>query len=126
MRILIVEDNAERIKAFIDNYTSIAKLSLVLDTKDAIGTLEENDPFDVIFLDHDLGGETMVQSGKGTGYEVAQWLVDNPDKMAQFVILHSLNPTGRLNMLEVLTDAYGPDRIFDGPFAWTRCILNGE
>lgn len=47
-----------------------------------------SEKWDYVFLDHDLGGQTYVPSGSGTGYEVAQWISNNPDQKPEKVIIH--------------------------------------
>lgn len=59
--------------------------------------------FDIVCLDHDLDGMTYVQSGKGTGFEVAEYMATG--RMAskpQLVIVHSFNQVGAQLMLTVL------------------------
>ena len=67
--------------------------------------IEDNEPFEIIFLDHDLDGQIYVPSGPGTGYEVAQWLKNHPEKMPGKVILHTCNEYGAVLMLEELPEA---------------------
>ena len=42
---------------------------------------------------------------RGTGYQVAEWLRDNPDKKPKKIILHTFNQFGAAKMLEVLPEA---------------------
>ena len=60
--------------------------------------------FDIIFLDHDLGGKIYVQSGKETGYEVVEYLCNlNPHLQAGIlVVVHSFNPVGAENMMKLM------------------------
>lgn len=114
MRVLILEDNAERCKHFsrslIGHDVDITEFS-----KEAIELLKEK-TYDILFLDHDLGGETYVKSGAGTGYEVAEWLSYNTDRKPKEIYLHSLNEWGRKNMLGVLPEA------IETPFAWLNIV----
>ncbi len=57
--------------------------------------------FDVVSLDHDLGGEQMVDSHSETGYEVAKFIskMSDPPKV---IIVHTFNPTGASNMMSVM------------------------
>lgn len=48
-----------------------------------------------VFFDHDLG------TGK-TGYDVAKWIVEN-EVPIKFFNVHSMNPVGRKNIVELLT-----------------------
>jgi hypothetical protein len=72
--------------------------------------------WDVLMLDHDLGGNVYVPSGgsEPTGYDVAKWLRLNPEYKPEKIILHSLNPIGRKNMLKELPEA------LDLPHAWEK------
>jgi CheY-like chemotaxis protein len=72
---------------------------------DCIREIENSEPFDIIFLDHDLGGKIYVPSGPCTGYEVAQWLKGHPEKMPGKVILHTCNENGAAYMMEELPEA---------------------
>lgn len=83
---------------------------------------EENPGFDLILLDHDLGGQVYVESGPGTGQEVAEWLARNvyqPQFLHRVpqprVVVHSWNPDGGKRMFNTLTDAgYDVDRVYFG------------
>jgi len=105
MQILILEDNPERKKAFHKGLGVRHHLAIVDTVELAIElaktATENNDPFDVIFIDHDLGGEIYAASDeKNTGYQFAKWLQENNIK-AQFVT-HSLNPAGAMRICQVL------------------------
>jgi len=103
MNILILEDDKERHKAFLNNL-NVASVVIVDTAKEAIQKLSKYS-WDYLFLDHDLGGQQMVESGPGTGYEVALWLEQNPDKQPAKIIIHSFNPTGALKMKQALPKA---------------------
>ena len=105
MNVLIVEDNPDRIKIFRRNLAG----STVVHTdqpKKAIQLLRDKD-WDVVCLDHDLHPDRPYEeSGPGTGFEVAAWLSENPNRMPRHgVYLHTLNPVGAQNMKAVLPDA---------------------
>jgi hypothetical protein len=58
-----------------------------------------------LFLDHDLDGETYVDSDKpNTGMEVVRWLERHP-KEIRTVVVHSLNATAAQMMIERLRRA---------------------
>lgn len=103
MKILILDDNYTRLRVFQQKLIGHVVVCTTT-VKEATTALKEDD-FDVIFLDHDLNGEQNIPSGPGTGYEVAQWLHDYPEKQAPTVILHSLNETGRKNIMSLLPTA---------------------
>lgn len=73
-------------------------------SKQAIEFLQKN-KYDLIMLDHDLGGKSMEESGPGTGYEVAQWIKNNM-KNPPKIFIHSHNPVGAKNMQQVLPKAH--------------------
>ena len=110
MNILVLEDDNTRIMAFKRKFIGCTT-TFVKTAKEAIKLLADK-YWDILFLDHDLGGEEMVESGPGTGYEVACWLEENPSKKPNRIYLHSLNPVGRQNMKDALPDA------IEVPFAW--------
>jgi CheY-like chemotaxis protein len=104
LRILVLDDDEARHRAFARKF-----IGNIVDrchtATEAIGLLESNSVYDVICLDHDLGGQQMADSGPGTGYEVACWLESHPDKQAKTIILHTFNPSGARNMRAVLPQA---------------------
>jgi len=110
MKILILEDDPVRWKHFKQALAG-HELIITEHTKEAIELLSKN-MFEVLFLDHDLGGLQMVASGDGTGYEVAKWLNEHPERIPKEVYLHSLNPAGRANMKQMIPGAV------EAPFAW--------
>ena len=100
IKILIVEDDKNRIKWFKDelieftlDIVETAKLGIAL-----CGTRK----YDIIFLDHDLGGEIYVPSeNDNTGYQVAKVMV-NSINFETPVVVHSHNPSGAKNICSVL------------------------
>lgn len=113
MKILILEDNEDRIIQFKNNF-ALYPPTVVENANDAIKQLTDN-KWDVLFLDHDLGGSVHVSiDEKNTGSEVARFLKKNPDKIPGLVILHSLNIDGRKNMKMLI-----PSSIMV-PFAWDK------
>jgi hypothetical protein len=68
--------------------------------------------WDVLFLDHDLGGEVYVdERNENTGSEVVRWMTDNLPKVNR-VIIHSLNHDASLNMMSKLKSCgYNVDKI---------------
>lgn len=112
--VLVLEDNEERIKHFKKNL--VGNNFKIVSVSDACIELLVKDKWDVLFLDHDLGGRSYVPSSESnTGYQVAKFLHDNPKyKPSEVIIIHSLNPIGAENMQNALPEAY---RI---PFAWTK------
>ena len=111
MRVFVLDDSDERLRIFrskLIGHTVITAKTV----SEAISALGKDGPFEYIFLDHDLADQTMVPSGPGTGYEVAQWLAQHPEKQAPNIILHSFNPDGRKAMASALPKAQ------ESPGAW--------
>jgi CheY-like chemotaxis protein len=110
MRILVLDDDQIRLSKFKHKYLN-DDVDCVETSKDAINKLDTEN-YDCLFLDHDLGGEVYVDSGENTGYEVAKWLADNPQKQPKIIFIHSLNPIGSENMKQLLP------RAVKKTFAW--------
>ena len=103
-RVLILEDDANRVFTFKKNLVGLS----VYVEETATGAIHKlnTESWDLLLLDHDLGGEQMVSSdNKNTGSEVARWLSENPDKKPPVIILHSFNPIGRNNMKKLLPES---------------------
>jgi CheY-like chemotaxis protein len=112
MRIVVLEDNKERQACFKRGL--IGYTALITDTaRDCIKALQ-NEDWDAVFLDHDLYQQAYVPSGPGTGYEVAEWLSLNRNRMPARVYVHSFNDNGRAKMLGVLPEAVAV------PGVWVR------
>ena len=103
MNILILEDNKERI-AYFSNLRSEHSVTITEFAHEAIRLLKEN-KWDILMLDHDLGGQEMVPSGPGTGYEVADFLSKNEHLKPERIIIHSFNGPGSQNMKAALPEA---------------------
>lgn len=110
--ILILEDDIERISWFHKILDGHFKVTYVDNAIDAIYLLNKNN-YDFLMLDHDLGGEQMVDiKDENTGSRVA----DEIKKLGINVptIIHSYNPNGVDNMLDLLPHAKAlPFKTFD-------------
>ena len=113
--ILVLEDDPVRHIAFKKQLTG-SNYVIVETAQEAIDQLREK-TWDCLFLDHDLGGRVYEDSGDGTGYEVAEWLSERPEKQPGCIIIHSLNPVGADNMHNKLPKS------LKVPFAWTKINL---
>jgi hypothetical protein len=101
MSILFLDDDPDRIRAFRSRIPS----AVITKTADEViaQLLAEN--WDVVCLDHDLGGEMFVSSERDdTGAGVARWIADNKPSVGRFIV-HSHNPDGAKNMESVLKGA---------------------
>lgn len=103
MKILILEDDKNRIKWFKEN-TIGHSVDIVESAKPAIHLIQEK-KYDVIFLDHDLGGEVYVDSNNdNTGYQVAKALLMSINETTP-VVVHSLNSVGAKNIQRIIPEA---------------------
>lgn len=117
IKVLILDDMVVRHELFKQRLDSgQCEITSVFTAQGCIDQLHNHGPWDWIFLDHDLGGEVHVPSGPGTGYEVAKFIQQNPDKAPKNIIVHSANGTGANNMMGLLHDLNAQWI----PYAWTK------
>lgn len=111
MRIFILEDNEYRMIKFRRELVG-HQIDHTDNVKDGMVLVKEN-KYDLIFLDHDLGGEEMVDSyEKNTGYQLAKFIDSvfadgrdfTPNRKTPCVI-HSCNPAGSANIKQALSHA---------------------
>ncbi len=120
MNIVFLDDNTERLanaeKFIYDNIDRKEDdvIYLVETANQAIEILKTKKPY-VVFLDHDLGGEVYVDSGReDCGMEVVRWMVSNIEVEKQAVInkqpythaivVHSWNTVAGQEMVNKLID----------------------
>jgi CheY-like chemotaxis protein len=103
MRILVLDDSETRLKAFRQKLIG-TEVVTVMTASEAIEQLDRS-VYDAVCLDHDLGDQHMVPSGKDTGYEVAQWLQMHPEKQPAIIAVHSFNTVGAQNIMSLLPHA---------------------
>lgn len=103
MKVLVVEDNSARLAKFKvdlaghDVYFAETSIRAQRFLKKHI--------FDIIFLDHDLGGRIMVESNdQNTGYQVAKAISGSANEDA-YIVIHSANVVGANNIKAVLPKA---------------------
>jgi len=101
MRILFLDDDDNRHRAFSRWLTPGHDVVFVHTAAEAIQALTSQS-FDIAFLDHDLGGEVMVTRVENTGYEVTLWMEAHELLCPAVVVLHSMNPSGRLRQQQAL------------------------
>ena len=105
MKCLVLDDDAMRHRLFGRNFTA-HEMTYVFTAEAAIEALQQN-TYDAIFLDHDLGDRVYVDSHgpEKTGYTVAKWIAEHPNRKPAQIYVHSLNPVGASNIQAVLPDA---------------------
>ncbi len=106
MRILILEDESIRReefeKCFKDGSITFC------DTADQAIKLLNEEQWDEVWLDHDLGdynGKRFLNPYTNNGYVVAQWLEKHPRKKPKTIYIHSINSVGAANMKSALPEA---------------------
>lgn len=97
--IIILEDSQARIDRFKQVFPHAFYCETALGCKEYLKQLDE---IDLLFLDHDLGGEVYVDSlNKNTGMEVVRYLETNAVYVFNIVV-HSLNIPAAKDMHERL------------------------
>lgn len=125
---LILEDDINRINEFKQrfNEVSITIEPFFVDTaKDCIDKLEA-DHFDLVFLDHDLGGQVFVDTeNKNTGSEVARYISTSEKSFDNTTfICHSYNPAGRKNICSLIKGCHEIPSIWDESVFHERLKFN--
>lgn len=97
--VFIVEDNAARIKWFIEKLGSRI-IGIYDKPENAITALRSFNinEIDLFFLDHDLGGDFEPPFTE----EVAKFMIDQDPKIGKRTIIHSCNPAGARNLYAML------------------------
>ena len=132
MRVLFLDDQEVRFTVFKQLCIGKGVQAEWVDTADkAIDFLRQNDPYDLVCLDHDLGpehynaysqeeiGEEPNYGDDATGYDVALFIVTELDdeKQPRFAAVHSFNRHGSQRMTAVLSEAGAQEVIFVFPFS---------
>lgn len=103
-RVLFLDDNYDRIKAFRRRYEHEFDITVVMTAQECIHELQKSH-FEVVFLDHDLGGEEWVDSTReDTGMGVVRWIEEHRPEVGEFIV-HSHNPPAANNMKVALDRA---------------------
>jgi len=104
MRILFLDDDPQR--HFTFQRCTIGRNRTQVEAVDAAHDelLNATDNhFDIVSLDHDLEGKIYQPSDEKSGAEVCRFLATMPvEALPQKIILHSFNPTGVSNMMNIL------------------------
>jgi CheY-like chemotaxis protein len=102
MNFLFLDDNPERTKTARSCYPA----GIYTETaKECIEKFQEKEDWDIVMLDHDLGGEIYVDSGReDCGMEVVRQICQNKKKV-NIIIVHTLNHPAAEEMIRKLIDA---------------------
>jgi len=114
MKIFILEDDENRIEGFKHAIKDSHDLTICRWLKDSPlisikrGAYELfHPPYDLILLDHDLGGQQYVDSNEEeTGYQFAKFIAAASKGIDEtWIIVHSYNPEGAAAMVQVLRES---------------------
>lgn len=101
MKILLIDDIRTeatlRMMGHDDAPTQIAR-----NYDEAIKALRDEGPWDLVYLDHDLGDTEMAK----TGYGIMNFLEANPQYLPGEIIFVTSNPVGRKQMMTVYAKLY--------------------
>lgn len=89
-----------RFKAF-QQFTIGHNVKHVETAKQCMLALMNDEPYDLVTLDHDLGGKTFQQEKENSGTEVAEFIkyVLPKNKYPKKFLVHSWNPQGAERMI---------------------------
>jgi len=105
VKILILDDKPERQAEFRSHAPADSVVVFAQTPAEAIALLEQQD-WDLVFLEHDLGGGLfLAENDPRSGQRVAEWLASHPERMPKRTVLHSPNDEGRSRMHLVLPEA---------------------
>jgi len=100
--ILFLDDNNNRGSYFMEQHPDATWVKTV---EDCIHQLSRDVEWDSIWLDHDLGGGSMVDSSRtDCGMEIVRWMCISPVKV-KFVVVHSHNHGAADTMIKELGNA---------------------
>lgn len=106
INILFLDDNSVRIaeaqRVYLNN-DRVSVLTIVKTAQSAIEMLKSGLHYHLVHLDHDLGGETYVNSNReDCGMEVARWIIENNPDNIDVISIHSWNTTASYGMMGFL------------------------
>ncbi|KKK89291.1 hypothetical protein LCGC14_2734560 [marine sediment metagenome] len=108
--VLILDDDAYRFRIlhrWAETVVGACKPIYVKTANEAIEELQKQERWDLLMLDHDLGGRVFVlPEDPDTGYQVAKFIVEHNIKFDR-CILHSLNDAAAQFMGHHLKEAGG-------------------
>lgn len=104
MKIIFLDDDHGRWRSFLAKVPTAHRAETAAE---CINMIRESPEIDWLFLDHDLGGETWVDSNReDCGMEVVRYLCDNPRIISiHHIVVHSHNVSAAQEMHDKLKDA---------------------
>lgn len=110
-RAFILEDDPERMRWFRE---ALFETHLIDHVDSCEGISKFKPPYDIIFLDHDLGGRQM-EMHPDSGTTFAELLAPHLDHQ-DVVVIHSYNPEGAKRMMSILIGKSKCDGVIYAPF----------
>ena len=102
--IFLLEDRPERIKWFRSHWPNMIQTD---NPPDALDILRSGQEFELILLDHDLGGDEDFKPGpQGDGIVVAEAMANEKLHVGTDVFIHSCNPAGAQRMFMALRNTH--------------------
>lgn len=120
MRIMFLDDNENRRKAFKQRSIGCV-VDFACNADEALAFLLGEQSYDLIMLDHDLGGpaeEGLLLEDAKDGRYVVKGLVESKKHLDTTIVVHSLNGAGAEVMLFHLVQAGYEAHYL--PFGWRR------
>jgi hypothetical protein len=111
MRILFLDDNLERWKAY--RYQTIGcDVKHVETAKACMLAMMNDEKYDLVSLDHDLGGKTFQEEKENSGTEVAEFIKHMLPayKYPTKIVIHSWNPQGAARIMNAIATTKIPCR----------------
>lgn len=109
VKFFILEDDQERVKHFVQRFRELKSKGVevsykLTDKADRAIDMLSKEEFDIIFLDHDLGGEVYVDTNhENTGSEVARFINGSELEFKNTqCIIHSMNTPAARHMNELI------------------------
>ena len=97
-RVLFLDDDQQRIAHFRHMIAAVDCDLTVVETADECIAKLGSGPYDLVLLDHDLGGEIYCDSSReDCGMEVVRWLARNGGDHGDFIV-HSFNEVAGATM----------------------------
>ncbi|MGH9908210.1 MAG: cyclic-phosphate processing receiver domain-containing protein [Pyrinomonadaceae bacterium] len=107
IRVFLLDDDVRRHEWFAERFKGDF-IDVAHNVEQAQQFLSAN-PYDAIFLDHDLRPEhynSLVHDDERTGYAIASWLAANPEmQRASTILVHTRNADGAMRMVEEMRRA---------------------
>jgi CheY-like chemotaxis protein len=109
VNILFLDDNKERCEKF----QNLVENTTIVHTAEECITCLKNQLWNIVLLDHDLGGKIFVDSGdEDCGMAVVRFLMKAPPNPKPRIIIHSLNYPASQKMYKDLVGAgYNVERV---------------